>query len=95
MSRIGPDDEGGEFVGYIGCNRMVRFQGTGAHHLPSNEVDQERDDRVYVLFRAAIVLFRSAMDEMAMRDDLRSTIGIGWSFGYSGREIRADRVFTT
>lgn len=63
---------------------MVRSQGTGALHLPSKEVDPERDDKVYVLFRVADVVFTSAMDGMALRNDPRSTIGIGWLFEYSG-----------
>lgn len=80
MSQIAPDDAGGGFVGYIGCNRMVRSQGTGVLHLPSNKMDRERDDRVYALFRVATVVFRSAREEVALRGNFRSTIGIGWSF---------------
>ena len=79
MSRIAPDDASGDFVGYIGCNRMVRSQGTGVLHLPSNKMDGERDDRVYALFRVATVVFRSAMEEVTLRDNVRSSIGIGWS----------------
>lgn len=40
-------------------------------------------DRVYVLFCIAIGVFRSATEEVALRDSLRSTRGIGWSFACS------------
>lgn len=83
-SRIGPDDEDGGFVDYTGCSRMVRFQGTGVLHLPSNKVDRKGDDRVYVFFSVAIVVFRSVIEEVDLREDLRSTIGIGKSFACSG-----------
>lgn len=44
------------------------------------KADRKRDDKVYVLFRVAMGVFRSATEEVALRDSLRSTIGIGWSF---------------
>ena len=84
MSRIAPDDEDGGFADCIGCNRIDRFQGTGGLHLPSNKIQGERDDRVYALFRVGTVVFRFAREKVALRDNLRSTIGIGWSFECSG-----------
>lgn len=59
---------------------MMVLQGTDVLALPSKKVDRERDDRVYVLFRVAIVDFRSSVEETALRDNRRSTIGIGRSF---------------
>ena len=44
------------------------------------KVDRDRDDRVYVLFRVAIICSRSSVEETDLRDILRSTIGIGLSF---------------
>ncbi len=84
MSRIAPDDEDGGFADYIGCNRIDRFQGTGVLHLPSNKIHGERDERVYALFRVTTGVFRSAREKVALRDNLRLTIGIGWSFECSG-----------
>ena len=43
-------------------------------------VDRERDDRVYVLFRVAIIGSRSSVEGTDLGDNLRSTIGIGLSF---------------
>ena len=43
-------------------------------------VDRERDDRVYVLFRVAIIGSRSSVEETDLGDNLRSTIDIGLSF---------------
>ena len=62
---------------------MMVLRGTDVLALPSNKVGLERDDRVYVLFRVATVDFRSSVEETALRDDLRSTIGIRRSFEYS------------
>lgn len=59
---------------------MMVLPGTGVHPLPSNKVDRKRDDRVYVLFCVAIVGFVSPVEATALRDDIRSTIGIGRSF---------------
>lgn len=59
---------------------MMVLQGTGVLALPSNEVDRGRDDRVYVLFRVAIVDLRFTVEETALRDNRGSTIGIGRSF---------------
>ena len=44
------------------------------------KVDRERDDRLYVLFRVVIIDSRSSVEETALRDNLRSTIGIGRVF---------------
>ena len=82
--QIGPDDEGGGFVDYIGCNRIVQFLGTGVLLLPSNEVDRQRDDRVSLLFRVALVVLGSAMEEAALRNNLHSTMGTRWFLVRSG-----------
>ena len=48
---------------------MVRLQGTGVLHLPSNKVNQRRDGNFHVVLS-------SAMEEMILRASLRSIIGI-------------------
>ena len=51
-------------------NRMVRFQaGTGVLHLPSNKAHGETDDQLHLVLR-------SAMEEVVLRDEFRSIIGI-------------------
>lgn len=65
-SQIGLDDGGDDFVDCIDYSRMVRFR-TGVLHLPSNTVDQIRDDEVHVLLR-------STVEKEALRDTIRSII---------------------
>ncbi len=57
-------------VDYIGYNKMVRLQGTGVLLLPSNNVDRKRDHRGHVVVRYT-------RKEVALRDGVRSIIGIG------------------
>ena len=65
-SRIAPNDEGDGSADCIGYSRMVRFR-TGVLHLPSKP---KRDDRCNSECR-------SAKEEVALGDDVRSIIDIG------------------
>ena len=59
---------------------MVRSQGTGVLHLPSNKINGKRGDRLYVLPCVLIGVFGSTTEEVAFCDNVGSTINIGGSF---------------